>query len=211
MELSERLRNYVDASGLPVVEVVRRSGVSKSYVEALLCGSRKRISVDKAKALAGALGVKLNELVNDEEPPATTAELVEELHRRMLASSMVDVPVRGCVPCYGETREQTGVMPIPKQLKGGRERVFVTEVGGIVEGERFQVGDRLVVDPGEDIGETGGVFVVFVEGQTVVRRAWRDGGDIHVRPDIGAAGVFPIGNVKVVGRVLARYQLEMVL
>ena len=89
--------------------------------------------------------------------------------------------------------------------------MFVLEVGGVVEGERFQVGDRVIVDPGEDIGETGGMFVVFVEGQTVLRRAWRDGGDIRVRPSIGAAGVFPIGNVKVVGRVLARYQLEMVV
>jgi hypothetical protein len=60
----------------------------------------------------------------------------------------------------------------------------------------------VVIEPVSDVTESGGVYVIDIDGRTALRRAWRVGSHIHVRPEVGGATALQAADVTVVGRVV---------
>ena len=65
MEYADVLRYYLDKCGITQAELARRiGGSSRSTIGELMSGRSKTPSVYKAKAIADALGVSLDEMVD---------------------------------------------------------------------------------------------------------------------------------------------------
>lgn len=64
MEYADVLRYYLDKCGMSQAELARRLGSSRSSVGELIKGRSKTPSVYKAKAIADALGVPLQEMLD---------------------------------------------------------------------------------------------------------------------------------------------------
>lgn len=204
MTLADTLRTQMQSRGVSIRELARLSGVSKSYVDALLAGTRRRVSLDKAEALAKALDVSVETLTGKTQPHySTVIDLLQELTRRCESLGMEEVPVRGGVPCQGEPREQTGTTVIPKSmLEGEGGRVFALKCNEAMREERIDAGDDAVVDPGHDVTDVAQLYVLFMGGETVMRRAWKTGTYVQVAPPVNGRDSIPAADVKVLGRVV---------
>ena len=64
MEYKDVLAYYLEASGISPAELARRIDSPRSTVDALLKGRAKEPTLGKAKAIADALGVSLEEMAN---------------------------------------------------------------------------------------------------------------------------------------------------
>lgn len=65
MDYADVLRYYLDKCGITQAELSRRiGGTSRSTIGELMSGRSKTPSVYKAKAIADALGVSLDEMVD---------------------------------------------------------------------------------------------------------------------------------------------------
>ena len=64
MEYKDVLAYYIDKQGLTPAEVARRINSPRSTVNELLKGRAKEPTLGKAKAIADALGVPLEEMVD---------------------------------------------------------------------------------------------------------------------------------------------------
>ena len=62
MEYRDALSYYLDAKGISPAELARRIDSPRSTVDALLKGRAKEPTLGKAKAIADALGVSLEEM-----------------------------------------------------------------------------------------------------------------------------------------------------
>ena len=62
MDVSTYLRTQLDEHGWTPSKLARRAGVSRQYVNGLLNGSTGAIRLDKAAAIAHALGVTADEM-----------------------------------------------------------------------------------------------------------------------------------------------------
>lgn len=204
MTLADTLRTQMQSRGVSIRELARLSGVSKSYVDALLAGTRRRVSLDKAEALARALDISVETLTGKPQPHYDTViDLLQELTRRCESLGMEEVPVRGSVPCQGEPREQTGTTVIPKNMLDGEGgRVFALKCNEAMREERIDAGDDAIVDPGHDVTDVAQLYVLFVDGETVIRRTWRTGACLQVSPPVNGKESIPTADVKVLGRVV---------
>lgn len=206
MTLATTLREKVDSSGISLRELARQSGLSKSYIDALLAGTRSRVSLEKAQSLARVLGISVEELTGRPQRFDNVMDLLEELRRRCESLGMMEVPVRGYVPCQGEPREQTGTVVVPKSLVGGAGeggRVFALECCDPLADERIEIGDFVVVDPSnDDIDDLAHVYALYALGETCLRRAWRSGAHVLIAPHLQEQGSIPSDSVKVLGRVV---------
>ena len=64
MKYGEVLSYYIDKSGLSRAEVARRAGVGRSQITDLCSGRTKEPTLLKAKDIANALGVSLQEMLD---------------------------------------------------------------------------------------------------------------------------------------------------
>ena len=64
MEYSKVLAFYLERQGITPAELARRIGSPRSTIDALLKGRAKEPTLGKAKAIADALGVSLEEMAN---------------------------------------------------------------------------------------------------------------------------------------------------
>ena len=62
MNVSTYLRTHLDEHGWTPSELARNAGVSRQYVNGLLNGSTAAIRLDKAAAIAHALGITVDEM-----------------------------------------------------------------------------------------------------------------------------------------------------
>ena len=62
----ERLAGILEARDIPAKELALKSGLSRRYVNALLSGERKSPTLERALAIARALGVSLDWLATGE-------------------------------------------------------------------------------------------------------------------------------------------------
>ena len=59
---AETLKHYIDKQGVSAAELARRLGTSRSSICELTSGRSKEPTLGKAKAIADALGVTLEEM-----------------------------------------------------------------------------------------------------------------------------------------------------
>lgn len=64
MEYREVLRYYLDREGITAAELCRRMGKPRSSIGQIMSGKTKNPSVYKAKEIADALGVPLQEMLD---------------------------------------------------------------------------------------------------------------------------------------------------
>ena len=64
MDVSTYLRGLLEDRGWDPSELARRAGVSRQYVNSLINGDRASMRLDKAKAIARALGVTLDDMAD---------------------------------------------------------------------------------------------------------------------------------------------------
>ena len=62
MEYKDVIAHYLEDQGISPAELARRIGSPRSTVHALLTGRAKEPTLSKAKAIADALGVSLEEM-----------------------------------------------------------------------------------------------------------------------------------------------------
>lgn len=185
-----RLRQVREAKGYSRDKLAVASGVSSGNIEAIERGDRgKRLTMGVVIALSKALGV---------EP----WDIWEELGG--LAPTM-RIPVYGMVPARGgEVRE-----PVPEYIEVPRVRVreetrkvYALEVTEPLADEGLDAGDYVLVGEDTSVREEGGVYVLRVSDWTVVRRAWRVGSQVNVRPAVGGVSILRASDIEVVGRVI---------
>ncbi len=64
MTYGEVLKYYLDVTGLSKAEVARRAGIGRSQITDMCAGRTKEPTLLKAKAIADALGVPLQDMVD---------------------------------------------------------------------------------------------------------------------------------------------------
>lgn len=64
MEYADVLRYYLDKAGMKPAELAQKIGSQRSSIGELMSGRSKAPSVYKAKAIAEALGVSLDEMMD---------------------------------------------------------------------------------------------------------------------------------------------------
>jgi len=205
-ELSVVLKRLLHERNLSQRELARRTGVSTSYIAALLGGTRRRISMDKALPIARELNVSVETLTGVESPAyPSVSEMLDELKRRCEALDLVQVRVIGVVPSTAEVRGQYTPTQIELPRSKIREEggsVFALEVAEALSEEGIDIGDYVVVAPDVPVDESGKMFVIEVEGSWTLARVRRAGSYLHVRPQVGGESSYPETSVTVIGRAV---------
>ena len=196
------MRDWRKRRGMSLDDLARASGVSKNYIQGFETGRKLNPSMKIVEALAAALGVKVATLRGEQSLPiASLAETLRELSERCRMMETTSVPLRGTV---GEVREHTAeYVEVPMaRVKEGSSDVYALEVTEPLKDEGIDAGDYVVIAPENTVTEGGGVYVVKIGAEQMLRRAWRVGSHVHVRPEVSGATVLPDAAVTVVGRVV---------
>lgn len=181
------------------------AGVSETYIQGLENGRKGNPSVVVLGRIADALGVPATELTTASAASrdVSLADLLRDLSDKCRLLETRRVPHRGIVP--GEVREHTTEyveVPTSSIAEEADENVYALELGEALADERLYVGDLVVVVAATgEVREEGGLFCLRVDQTAFVRRAWRIGSHVHVRPDIEGRDVFADSAVTVIGRV----------
>lgn len=187
---SSNLRKLREARGFSRERLSAASGVSAGNIEALERGDRgKRLTLGVVMQLSRALGVDPWEIWPELEDMAPT----------------VTIEVRGAVPMRsGEVREPSPeYIEVPRvRVREENRKVYALEVTEPLSDEGLDAGDYVLIGEDTTVGEDGGVYVLRVGCWTVVRRAWRVGSQVNVRPAIDGASVMRSSDVDVIGRVI---------
>jgi len=196
------LREWRERRSMSLDTLARASGVSKNYLQGLETGRKRHPSMGIVQAIARALGVPVATFAAGEPlPVASLADTLRELSDRCRALETTQVPLRGTVP--GEVREHTGeYVEVPLARLEGSGDVYALEVTEPLTEEGLDSGDYVVVTASTVVTEGGGVYIVKIGGANVMRRAWRVGSQVHVRPGVDGESVFASDAVSVLGRVI---------
>jgi len=197
---AERLRELRKRRGLSQRGLASKAGLHENYIARLERGERENPSSATIEAIAAALGVGVNHFYPDEAPP-TLSDMLRDLSERCRMMETAHVPVRGTVP--GEVREHTAdYVEVPRVGIEEGIGVYALEVTEPLADEGIDVGDYVVIQPDATIGENAAVFVITVAGHNHLRRAWRVGSHVHVRPGVGGETTFQEAGLTVLGRVV---------
>lgn len=198
----ETLRAWRKRRGMSLDDLARASGVSKNYIQGFETGRKLNPSLKVVQALASALGVPVSTFTGEQAlPVASVADALRELAERCRLLETTSVPLRGTV---GEVREHiVEYVEVPAaRIKEGSSDVYALEVTHPLEDEGIDAGDIVVLVPEDAVNEGGGLYVVRIQGEQTLRRAWRVGSHVHIRPGLAGTTVFPAEAVRVVGRVV---------
>lgn len=67
----QKLRDYINASGLSASEVARRSGMGRKYISHLMTGRNQRLQPEQARAIERIIGVYPHTLFLPDMPTHT--------------------------------------------------------------------------------------------------------------------------------------------
>lgn len=185
-----RLRKIREEKGYSRDRLAVASGVSSGNIEAIERGDRgKRLTMGVVIALSKALGVEPWDIWEEFDGLAPT--------RR--------IPVYGVVPARGGEVREPGpeYIEVPRvRVREESRKVYALEVMEPLADEGIDAGDYVLVGDDTVVGEEGGVYVLRVADWTVVRRAWRVGSQVNVRPAVNGASILRASDIEVVGRVI---------
>jgi len=215
MRLGQTLRSLRESRGWSRATLAAKSGISETYIEAIERGDRgKRVSATVILKLSEALEVQPGDLDAEyaklDRNSETALQVLERLRHHLEAVDLISIPVAGYVPsrAQGEVRGQSPEhIQVPRALveKEGStiDTMFALEVADALPEEGIYWGDYIIVRPGVSVDDGGGLFVVEVDGQRLLRRVRRAGPYLHVRPMIGDRAMLLTNDVSIIGKVVA--------
>jgi repressor LexA len=166
-----------------------------------------------AQSLAQALGTT-PEIFFDNTvvlPPRPIESLLEELKGRLVECEVVDVPLRGCVPCGNLSSEEeiSDVVTIPRELLNGRTGVYALRVQGqSLSGDAIYDQDYVLVDPSETRIIDGKIFAVRVDHEVAARHVTRHNNAVRLSSSHGDYEDIVLDRIEILGRIIASYRYQ---
>ena len=178
--LGHMVKKLREERKLSKVALAKRAGISRAYIQLIERDKRGgNISVANLRALAEALEVDVNTLLDAESPPVPKAAhldtMLREIKERYDALQLVEIPIRGAVPAgypFPEEESREGFIEIPQGQLGAAARktgLFALRVSGhSLSGDGINDGDIVVVEPDPDC-VNGRIYAVRLGSEVLAR------------------------------------------
>ena len=168
----EVLKKMRTDKGLSQNKLAKLAGLDQSYINSIERGKKARIGYDAAVKIAKVLGVNESVLLKPGRviPGRTMEAVLKEAQKILSEMEIVQVPIRGCVPCsIREIRKENagGHLTLTKGIldsgsKNGLTALRVADNSLI--GDGIVEGDYLVIDPKAEM-LNGKLYIVKIGEQ----------------------------------------------
>jgi transcriptional regulator with XRE-family HTH domain len=211
MTLGEKIRQAREARGLTQADVAKTFGINKASVAGWEAGT-SRPDVDKLLGLARALGVSVDSLLGASESRPVRAAHDEQAGEAFVPIRRGTLRLSCGVTGFSIDAENGDALPVFFRREWLARRGLVAEqllamkvTGASMETGLYE-GDTVVVNLADTTPIDGEVFCWNFEGECVIKRAKRDGGEWWLASDNPDKRRFPdkraTDQVWIVGRVV---------